>query len=334
MAVLAGLRWAPVRLPQVVTTHGRIRPARQWMLVRQAGGSLAHFCMDNRTGLQGDYCVHEIDRGETARLRISSALTTVVPGDTLGWLESSSGRERLVQLQGRRDVALAALAVQESGEKAAVVKIAKSQLDLAREKAVLAQDEHNRVAELFQRNLVPQAQYDAAQSALRQSQIDTALAAARLTAAQTGEKAEEIRLLASEASALQREIDALQSRLAQSAWLAPFGGKLSAFYDSDTLLALSDTRSCVVLCPIRCGEAGRLHPGQAVEVRWAEASRSCRGRLLALRGEVQRLANDWVMAAVVEVEPPEPSPPLGMLARCRIQTDAVTPWTWLSRQLQ
>lgn len=326
-AVVVVAVWAPIEIPRSITTYGKVWPQRQWILERAADGQLTQMTVDYRTGFREDYSVHEIDRGETLRFRFHPALAwqnRIAQGDTIGAMVSSSTQERLVALQGELDVAVAALQANLTGEKGAVVREYESRLALAKEKAREVQKKHDRMADLFEKQLIAIEDFEAVQSELRLSNIDIALASAQLEVARTGQKAEQIQLLRSEIEGLKREIGTLQDRMGHYTLLAPFDGSVSTFYASDTLLTLSDTRSHLVLCPVKCRDRRRVALGQTVDVRLLGDSNWREGRLVSVKNETQFLMNEFVFVAVVELlDAGQEPPPAGSVARCRIHTEPV-----------
>lgn len=190
----------------------------------------------------------------------------VSAGDTLGAVHSAARERQWVQLKGELAGALAELEVYASGEKEPEVQAAR--LEVARRRAQQAghQQELARLEGLWRRQLAADAEVARARTALEVDQLQLQEATARLEAASTGAKGQELAWRSARVQALRGETEALQERLAGNVVCAPLGGRLVAAASGDTLLVIHDTTAYLATLPIPWGERAELDPQGSVEI--------------------------------------------------------------------
>lgn len=321
LLVAAGLWFLPVDVPYELEAPGRVLPAREWLLVRDADGNLETRLRNHVSGTVEALNVNRFARGEAVRLVPHPAYrpqASVAAGDTLATVYSSAAEQERTALTGALAAAAARLDLFAAGEKAAVVRAAGEELAAAQERARQQQNEVTRLQALRTRNLVAEQALEEAESRLRVRLADVAAAQARLDAVRSGERPQQLDLSRAEVAALRAEIGALHDRFDLFTITAPLGGKAVRAYSDDTLMVVRDTASQVVVMPVRWRDARRLVPGQPVAVRVPGRAAPLGGRLLQRGDDIRLVSGEQVLLVTALLDAADPSLPAGTLGRCTI----------------
>ena len=333
-AAIAVLLSLPVRLPSVVNTFGTITSAHKWVLVRGADGQLIASTFNYQTGLSEGYRVSSFDPGSSVNFNLHTSLVPgqhVASGDTVGSIYSSEMQERLIALNGQLAAARSLLAVNASGQKAAIVNEAQQRLQFARRKKTEHEATFARSKKLLEADLMSQGEFELVQSEANALQDEIKIAEANLEAARTGAKPEQLELVHANIAALQNEIDAIQKRAGTYTLTAPISGTLSRAFYGDTLLTISDTTKYIALVPVKWSDYNRVASTQDPRVTLRGFSKTVRGTVIALNREVQLLHGQKVVIATALLEGTSEDLMPGMLARCRIACRPVTPFEYVKR---
>jgi len=316
-----------VSVSRTVSIAGKILPAREWLLAKNnQGGVLATFS-DYLRGNVDTYTVVSIVRGDAFRFSLKSTLKpgdTVSPGDTVVRIESHELTRELDRLSGELSVARATLASTKSGEKQAIVQQAQRELVLAREDSALQTALFIRQDSLYHKDLVSREQYDLARSAAQVAAITCAIAEARLQTVTTGAKPEEIRMIESQISGLERQIETLSSQLGALTLVSPLAGTYLSSPGTDTLCTIEDT-SHVALIPVPVEYLSRVVPGQPVTLRVPPHWQACGGRLARVDRQVRIVNGRQVVMAIAVLNAGTPALPSHLVMVGTIETDRVSP---------
>jgi hypothetical protein len=313
----------PITVGRTISVPGKVLPAREWLLAKAQAGSVTATLRDHLQGTVESYTVVSVLRGDAFGFNLFS---THKPGDIIGvgdTIVSIRSHELLREyhrISGELAVARANLAVMATGEKEPVTREAERSVRLARENANLQKILLQRQDSLYRRSLASREEYDLAASAAEQATIEVAIAEARLQTVRTGSKPELIRMVQSQISASEQELQAVGEQLGALTLVSPIAGVLFASTGADTLCTIYDTAS-VALIAVPAEYADRVAPGQQVTFRAPARPETYTGNVVAvnrqvrtllarqsvlatatLDGSARRLPTNLVMAGVIETE--------------------------------
>ena len=332
LLLLVCLILLPFKIPYSVKAYGRIMPAKRWVLARDADGQLVTSLFDYKVGRNFGYGVAQFAREGAMNFAIDSIIRpgrVISAGDTVGSINSTDSRERLVQLQGQLETARADLDISIRGEKEATVEEFEQKLTHARERYDNQLRIVERLREMYRQNLISQQEYEIADGEARLMEIEVSIAASQLSAMQTGEKPEQINLLRTRIHALQREIETLQKRIDSFSILSPLDGVISRVYSSDTLLIVSDTTSYIVFIATRYNEYPKISRGQAVEIDVDGVSAPVRCQVISTDDEIRILNGEQTFVTVAETSESNGQLPAGMVVKCSITCKPISAFDYV-----
>ncbi len=316
----------PFKLPYSITVPGKIVPAREWVVVQSRDGILSSVMYDNVMNYSESSGSMQVNRGDQSFFRFQRdaiASGSVAAGDTIGSVYSYDLELMRAQLKGELGTALAMLALYESGEKEPLVREARFKLDYAEMQVEQQKKEIARLNRLAEKSMIPPAEMERQETALKLYEIKVETAKAALNTLETGYKKEQIDLEHAHIQALRDQIEVLEKRLAYSHIIAPITGRLVHSTASDTLAIVQDTARYVVVLPVKWRDRNllKLHEKVTVRIEGLRARPVC---------EVSHISTDvWMMggshlvrvAAILDDTVRELSPGLG--ARCSIACQPV-----------
>ncbi|MGH7451054.1 MAG: FHA domain-containing protein [bacterium] len=328
------LLFLPVKFPVVVDTYGKIDSAQKWVLVKGQEGQLMASVFNYETGLSEGYRVSNFERGSSVRFSFHPSLAPgrfIAKGDTIGSLYSSEMQERLLALNRQLAAAQGSLAVNASGEKAAIVREAQQRLSYARKKIEEQQKVLARTREAFRLGVISQKELEAKEGEANLLEIEISIAESQLEAAQTGEKPEQLELILANIAALKNEIAAIKEQAAAYTLTAPISGKISRAFSSDTLLTISDTTRYVAFIPVKWDDYSYVARAQNVRLRLSGMSKAVGAKVISLNREIQMLNGEKVIFATALLEDYSEALMPGMLAGCQIEGQPVTALEYVKR---
>ncbi len=181
------------------------------------------------------------------------------------------------------------LALYESGEKEPLVREARFKLDYAEMQVEQQKKEIARLNRLAEKSMIPPAEMERQETALKLYEIKVETAKAALNTLETGYKKEQIDLEHAHIQALRDQIEVLEKRLAYSHIIAPITGRLVHSTASDTLAIVQDTARYVVVLPVKWRDRNllKLHEKVTVRIEGLRARPVC---------EVSHISTDvWMM---------------------------------------
>ena len=325
-ALLVGVVWfAPIDVPRTIEAPGRVLPAQEWQLTRDAAGRLTALHRDHRTGAVVSFLTTEIERGDALEFTLADHVGTrthLAAGDTVGRLASSEHRQRLSRLAGELATSEALLQQTLAGEKAPVIEEAEQELLQAREQLALQERVAERQRQLAREQLLAAEQLEQTETQLRLYRLAVSAAEARLDALRTGARPADVALARARVQALQAELRALEDRLARSILTTPIGGTLVFSSTPDTLLSVVDASSPLVAVPLAWDVASAVAPGQPVLVDGADDGRLGEGRVVAVHPQLHDVNGRSYRLAIAELDLTAPLPP-GLRVHCRLPLPAL-----------
>ncbi len=326
VVVLIVLLIIPLSLSRTVSVAGKVLPAREWLLVKNAQGSVLATLSDNLQGNVGNYTAVTVVRGDAFGFSLRSALKpgdTVRAGDTVVNIYSHDLVRQVQQLSGQLAVARSNLAVVRSGEKQPVTAEAERSLILEKEQATLQHTLFKRQDSLYGKNLISTEEYDLARSAMQSADISVAIAQAKLEAVSTGSKPEQIRMIESQIAALQRELLALSEQVAALTVVSPLTGVLLPSPSADTLCVIEDTtRVLLVVVPVEY--MSRIVAGEKVTFRVPRRTETYSGAVARVDHRVRVLLGRQVIMATATLAGSTAALPSNLVMAASIETDRVS----------
>ncbi|MCP4569258.1 MAG: hypothetical protein GY841_16915 [FCB group bacterium] len=325
---------SPVKLPFSISAYGKIVPAKKWVLTKGTDGQLTTSSFNYESGTSEGYTVSQFAREGAMQFAIHPKILSsgaAASGDTVGIISSSETEEQMIELTGTLMTAKANLEAVRGGEKESVIHECRQRLSLARERSVWQQKDLVRFQALHQKNLISPATLDSVESEARLLDIEVGIAQAQLETALTGEKPKQIEMLQSQIQALEQEILSLHDRIGSFSITAPFGGKVSRSFASDTIMIISDTSTMLALIPVDYRIASIVSPGQEVQIKPDMGSSVIKGYLLPLDTDVRILQDRQVLLAVVQLAEPSNEILPGMMAQCTVSCPPVPILDYIKR---
>jgi hypothetical protein len=340
LLILVSVFVLPIEVADTYAVPGKLLPARAWTVARTNGGTVETTLRDHARGTVESYLLNRFERGDAVRFFLRPGLQpsmAVSVGDTMASIFSSEAERELARLSGDLEATVAALNLYTSGEKAAIVREAQMQLTRAEEQATQHLRELERLRTLRTNDLISAQELEVAESRQRVYDAELAARRARLDAALTGAKPEQVDLTRTEIAALNSEIEKLNTRLGLYTLTSPLSGVITRSTGPDTLLAVIDTTSFVVVMPVPVEQHGRLRLNQEVDVRIRGTRSPALARVMQLGDTVQRLqGHDVLLVTAVISTSPEPPKPLypGARAVCTFDFGKLRLWEYVKRRVQ
>ncbi len=317
----------PISMSRTIEIAGKILPAREWLLVKDQEGGVVTVFGDYLHGRVESYSVVSIIRGDAFQFAWHPSLThhdLVTEGDTLGRITSHELDRELYRLSGELEVAECTLAIVRSGEKAPIAREAERSLALARERSEIQASLFKRQDSLYKRNLIAVESYELARSAARLSDVEVAVAEARLLTVTTGSKPEQISMIESRIAGLEKELRALTDHMGSFTIVSPFAGVLFSSAGTDTLCTVEDTAR-VVLLPVPVEYLTRVAPGQLVTMHMVRHADICSGIVVRVDPRIRTIAGRQVVMATATLNQTAMALPSRLVVAGWIETDRVSP---------
>lgn len=338
LVIVVVFLFLPITLPYHIRSQGRIRPAREWTVTREAGGRISATLYDHTLGATESLALAQFDREDAVRFRLrpevlrSRALSA---GDTVGEALSSQAELQLAELEGNLLTQRATLRLVLSGEKASIVEEARKRVSYAEEQVVAQRRIVNRLRTLTQNNVSSVEDLEIAESQLALHETNVEIARAALETAETGAKDEQVSLVRAQIAALESQIAALKRRVREFTVVSPIGGLVVPPVASrDTLMMVADTTSYVVLMAIRWEDRAHVRPGMPLRMSLRTGSAVLSGRVDRVEsiaryvgGLQMALARGTVESSVAGAVVP------GMQGGVSIESEPVTPLEYVRRQV-
>lgn len=304
LGVVAVTMSAHIQLPFSLHASGRTGMVREWYCARDRDGGYTAILLDHERETVQSLTITRFERGDAVEFRLHSAIipgAAVGEGDTVGVIISHALEEELSRLRGQLSVVRASLAVSLTGEKASVVQEALNRVNHARIQA----DEQRRVVErqrmLWEKEYISQQDFEMFSTTLKLYEAEVAIAEARLDAATTGVKGEQLELIRAEITALEGEIAALECRRRHFTILSPFRGSVFCLAAGDTLVALGDNSTYLVTMPVRLRDLPRIDRNRDVIIRIRGLRASLLGRTRSIGNVVGIVQGEQIAAVTVIV---------------------------------
>jgi hypothetical protein len=321
-----------VSVNRTVDTAGKILPAREWILAKNAEGAVFATFRDHLHSIVDNYTVVSIVRGDAFRFSLHANIRpdeSVRAGDTVVRISSHELARQLSRLRGDLSVARSNLAIVVTGEKRPITEEAERALVLAKEQSDLQTGLFERQDSLYRKNLISRELYELAGNAAKVSSIEVAIAEARLQTVLTGAKPEQIRMIRSQIAAFESDLRVLSDQVGALTVLAPFGGIIAPFSGKDTLCSIEDAGR-VALMPVPVQYLERLAPGQAITLRSPHQAYTIGGTVVRVDRHVRIVNARQVFMVTAALSSGAATLPTNLILPGSIETERVS----IARYLQ
>ena len=332
-AVLLTFLLLPITLSWTINVPCKVLPAREWLLMKNADGSMMATYSDYLQGRTDSYSVMTIVRGDAFQFALLPSLKTgdlVNAGEAISKVYSHELSRESSRLLGELEVAKASLAAVKAGEKQTVAQEAEQALALAKEKAQIVSLQSQRQDSLYQRRLISHEAFDLARSTAQMSIIEVAIAETRLQTVRTGDKPEQIRLIESQIEGLEGEIKALSHQVGALTLVSPFTGIFQTSANPDTLCTVVDTAQ-VLLMPVPANRLAEVAVGQSVRMRASRSSEWIEAIVMRVEQQVKVVNGMQVIMATAAVNAGSRHLPANLILMGSIETARLSPVVYLLR---
>lgn len=323
--VIIVILFFPIKLPYSIHVEGKILPAREWILQRQLDGSILITENDHRNNIINNITAYQIDRGDFVEFNLNPNLynkSTISKNDTIGIISSNETSRQLAELKGRLSSAQANLNVSLTGEKETVVKIAREQLNQAKERLANQKKILERKNDLYEQKLISEEEFDIVKTSAKILELELVATQANLDNLKSGAKPEQINFLKAEIKSVEEEINMLQDRLKKFTLLSPMDGRLLTVFSSDTLLIVGDTLSAVIM-PVSIKYHSSLQNAQSFKVDFSlrPSINEVQGRIIQISNIISYINNNEVLFVTGILDKPLNSLPINMVLPCTIEVE-------------
>lgn len=318
----------PAEMTATIRVPGKVVPRFEWSLVHSERGQLLSVRRDHLRDVVEYFESVDFAGGDKVNFRLHPGLSVSVGvGDTIGSYHSAELQRQWLRLRGQLASEVAALAVYETGEKAADIEEAELVLDYRKTQLAWQEREMVRLHALREQALLSPADFEAAQNELALRQVKVDIARASLQSMATGAKTQEVNWRQVRVQALRDELDLLQRRLDGTSILSPLAGHLSS--QRDTLAVVRDTTAYIALMPIRWRDRTQLALGREVAFEVEGTDELLRGRIAEIGAQIQVVNGEQFVAVKARIESGHAALVPELVVQCVLETAAVGPWEFI-----
>lgn len=326
----------PVRVSHSISVPGKVYPAQEWTLLRDASGALGAVLRDHSRGTVESYSVSQFVRGDAVRVTFDQALVPaaeIAAGDTIASIYSNETERQISELSGDLASMISMLDVYSSGEKESIVQQAQAQVHRARELVQQQQITVDRLRILRSNDHASEQELHLAETQLGVYKSELEIALAELATVQSGAKPEQLNLTRTQADALRNEIASLQDRLNMYTLTSPISGMTVRSFGPDTLLTIKSNTQYVVVMPVPWSRYEIVERGQAVEVVMPKSRETALSTVSQFGDAVHTVNGQPVVMATAFVSDDSHNLIPGAIVSCSIRTGKVSLLEYVRRVL-
>ena len=321
----------PMNIPFSVSVIGKVVSGQQWLLARQADGSVISTLYDYAADVTHSYTAYQVDRGDVFHFKMHPGLNNnaqISSGDTVGYLFSNMLYQDLNRLEGGLEVAKTNLGVVSSGEKETIINEARDQFLLNQERSQVQNKILERQTKLYQDALVSREDYEITRGMTRIYELETQVAEAHLKTLQTGEKPEIMAHARTQIAAAENELQALYRRLSALTLTAPLTGTNYMIASPDTLLIVADEVR-VVLMTIPWQYAGEIDTNHSFSIQPVFSGAELQGKIIKKSGYMRLIGAQQVFIASGILDNKSSGLPINMMVQCSITDIKRSVWDYV-----
>lgn len=301
-----------VRVPYRIHSRGVVMPVKEWVLKKDASGTLVSQYKDNLTNTSTQYMVTQFQRGDLARFQLREGLLNteeVFAGDTIGKISSTEEEKRYVELKAELLVQQSLLKVYSTGEKPEKVRMAYESMLRAEQEYNTQRQLTDRQEALYNKNYISAEQFELSYNDLIVKQQNANEAKANYQSLITGAKKEEIDYINASIHALEMQIAEAEKRLASFYITSPIKGSIVGLRpvidEGNIFLTIADYSQLIVVLPVEVYKLPYVVVGQEMVLKAHTLGKTYDARITGIDNSVQMLGqrqNVFVTAAMKEGE--------------------------------
>jgi len=336
VTVLSTVLFYPGKIPYKLEVIGKILPHRDVAVNRGVDGLISVSVNDNLSGTLESSFVTELQRGDAVTFRFHRSIVPgadIAAGDTICLIDSHEIERELVRLRGELDIEKASLRLARTGEKESVIDESRKILESAKEEL----SEHERILErrkkLYEAGILPYQDYEMTLSRLALYRIEVRKAEAQLETVQTGVKPEEIDLIISRISGIERDIAALTERLSRFTITSPFPGTVLDTSTDGSVVTIGDMSQLCVIMPIKLKNRSYIKKDQPVEFTIEGVGETLHGSIRSLGNVVRITRAEQTLMATAILDGNGHGLLAGTITKCDILLEPVTLLEYCTRTI-
>lgn len=327
----------PIKYPITIKTKGKMLAYKSWVISKGTDGRLLTSLTNNLSGISNNYTITQFERGDAVQFKLNDKIlndTTILQGDTIGFIISNEIQKDIERLRGQLETAKASLKVQTSSEKESIIAAEKNKLAFAQKELDEQTKLFERSKQLYERDLISRQDYEAAEAKYELAKINIEIAKQVLRTVESGAKEEEVKLTATTIDALENEIKILQSRYESNNIISPINGIVNRAFSSDTLLIINDTSKYVILLPVKWQESLKLSKEQNVNIYDDYITEIAKGKIVSIENSVKVINQTQYVITTVLLEDKIKNYKPGLIVNCEIEIGNVTATEFILNFLQ
>ncbi|MEO0468494.1 MAG: hypothetical protein AAF206_02645 [Bacteroidota bacterium] len=326
----------PIEVPYSFDGTGKIYPAREWVLTKDADGGMVSTLYNHEKGVVSGVTTYKFERGDIANLHIdeySSETGIILQGDTVANIRSYLLEQRIQELTNQLDIEKARLLNERAGAKPPVIAEAKEKLALAEQQMVLAQQNFDREKELFAQGVTAEAVFNVVENDYALAKIQIKIARNSLEAARMGRKPEAIAFINTNIQAVEKELNFLKTKRTGYHIVAPMGGKIRFNIATNQVLQVHDTSSLILTLPVMIQNRYYANPGKKISFRLPGIDTEFKAEIIATNDQVEIIEGKQVIFVKARIERPKANWNImtGTIVQCKVLGGQIDLWDYIKK---
>lgn len=323
----------PIKIRFSFETSAKVFPIKEWNLVRGENEGFWSQLYNYETDALSDVKNYRFERGDIEELRMSSNFKTnqlIQVSDTVAFINSFFIENEIDKLKNQVMVERANLEVESTGEKQALVDQAQRKYDYSLELIEQEQRNFNRQQKLFQSKVIPLAEFELAENALKLARINAQIALNELNAVKTGQKSSALTLVEERIKSYEKEIKRLEKQKNLYTIVCPISGIVR--YDELTSgIKVSDNSHLILKIPVLYQNSQFLSKISSVEFTTPGELVRIPVTFTGFEENISLIQNQQFVIAKAITTGECNDIYSGMVVKCKIYCDEVTLFTFIKR---
>lgn len=326
--------FGPFTVAYKLNYTGKVYPAKKWSLSQDNN----QYITESRNfskGVQASLQNYIFERGDIVEIEFNEDIENkdfVSQGSDLLEFHSYILEQEAADLQSQVGTQVASFNDENTGEKISIVEEAKKSLEIAKKNLDLQEKNFKRSAELFKDQVIPEAEYQFAETQLEVAKSSVGLAEQKLISADTGEKPESIGVINAQMNLINVRLSILDQKRSNYKVTAPFAGEVVRDPFSNDLISLIDTTDQVIIIPVEVQEKTFIDERIArafLEIPELKEDQTIR---IKLDKKVNIVDNRQVVLAIVQIPTKTKRLDEGLLVNCHIICDTISIRDYIKRK--
>lgn len=342
LILLAAVVKSPLLVPYTVQGTGRIVPQKEWVLSRDSGNNLNVTLHSHSESINRFSLLTQRNPGDAVTVTLHDTVTPgayVDKGDTVGWIDSNEINLQITRLAGELTAQRLLLSIAETGDKESVVTESAQRLLYAQEEFETQRKQVEHQKELYENGLIPRGEYESGKNMLPLFERNVDIAEAQFASVRSGAKQEEIDMIRSGITALEKEIEVMEIRRDLYTLLSPFSGVVldngisEQETNEDTVVRIGDTSSFIVQIPLNIEFREYIQLGQEITFGNGTKRTIVRGNIIKIDTVASFIGDEQVVVVTGKFDPGDESVVPYSRVQCSIECEPVSIRDYLSRKI-